>query len=64
MGYTAPPMGFGLPPVGFQGPHMGFQARYLIPSNVSVVPNVELRYYSVTLKWNARPQSDGRKNQS
>ncbi len=79
MGFGLPPMGsrmgFQYPRTGFQAPRMGYQGpptadraplgpRYLLPSNVSVVPNVKLRYYSVTLKWNARPQSDGHRNGS
>jgi len=75
MGSQGPRMGFQYPRTGFQAPRMGYQGpptadraplgpRYLLPSNVSVVPNVELRYYSVTLKWNARPQSDGHENGS
>ena len=75
MGFQGPRMGFQYPRTGFQGPRMSYQGpptadraplgpRYLLPSNVSVVPNVELRYYSVTLKWNARPQSDGHKSGS
>jgi len=75
MGFQDPRTGFQAPRTGFQAPRMGYQGpptadraplgpRYLLPSNVSVVPNVKLRYYSVTLKWNARPQSDGHRNGS